>query len=85
MTILVIIAVVLAVIPLLLILGDVFMRGAPALSIGFLTHLPTAPNVPGGGIANAIVGNFHDGGYSRFNLCSNRYWGRNLFFRMVQL
>ena len=58
MTILVIIAVVLAVIPLLLILGDVFVRGAPAISIGFLTHLPTAPNVPGGGIANAIVGTF---------------------------
>lgn len=58
MTVLVIIAVILAVIPLILILGDVVMRGAPALSIGFLTHLPTAPNVPGGGIANAIVGTF---------------------------
>jgi phosphate transport system permease protein len=58
MTILVLIAVVLAVIPLLLILGDVFVKGAPALSLGFLTHLPTPPNVPGGGIANAIVGTF---------------------------
>lgn len=58
MTILVIAAVVLAVIPLLLILGDVFIRGAPAISIGFLTKLPTAPNVTGGGIANAIVGSF---------------------------
>ncbi|MGD0450358.1 MAG: phosphate ABC transporter permease PstA [Candidatus Bathyarchaeia archaeon] len=58
MTILIIVTVVLAIIPLLLILGDVFMRGAPAISIGFLTKLPTAPNVPGGGIANAIVGTF---------------------------
>src|SRR5271157_469964 len=58
MTVLIIVAVVLAVIPLLLILGDVFMRGAPALSIGFLTKLPAPPNVPGGGIANAIVGSF---------------------------
>ena len=58
MTILVIIAVFLAVIPLLLILGDVFIRGAPAISIGFLTHLQKPPNVSGGGIANAIVGTF---------------------------
>ncbi len=58
MTILVIAAVVLAIIPLLLILGDVFIRGVPALSLGFLTKLPTAANVPGGGIANAIVGSF---------------------------
>jgi phosphate transport system permease protein len=58
MTVLVIIAVALAVVPLILILGDVVIRGAPALSIGFLTHLQKAPNVPGGGIANAIVGTF---------------------------
>ncbi len=58
MTILVIVAVLLAVIPLVLILGDVFVRGAPALSIGFLTHLQKPPNVSGGGIANAIVGTF---------------------------
>ena len=58
MTVLVIIAVALAIIPLILILGDVFMRGAPALSIGFLIHLQKPPNVSGGGIANAIVGTF---------------------------
>ena len=34
------------------------MRGAPALSIGFLTHAQKPPNVSGGGIANAIVGTF---------------------------
>ena len=58
MTILVLVAVVLAVVPLVVILGDVIIRGGPAISIGFLTHLPTAPNLPGGGIANAIVGSF---------------------------
>ena len=58
MTVLVIIAVILAIIPLVLILGDVAVRGAPALSIGFLTHLQKPPNVPGGGIANAIIGTF---------------------------
>jgi len=58
MTVLVLVAVVLAVIPLILILGDVFVRGAPAISIGFLTHLPTPVDVPGGGIANAIIGTF---------------------------
>jgi phosphate transport system permease protein len=58
MTILVVVAVVLAVIPLIFILGDVFIRGGAAINIGFLTHLPTAPNVAGGGIANALVGSF---------------------------
>jgi len=58
MTILVLIAVVLAIVPLILILGDVFMKGAPALSIGFLTHVPTAQNISGGGIGPAIQGSF---------------------------
>src|SRR5208283_3530840 len=56
MTILVLVSVVLALAPLILILGDVFMKGAPSLSIVFLTHKPTAPNLPGGGIAPAIEG-----------------------------
>jgi phosphate transport system permease protein len=56
MTILVLLAVVLALVPLILILGDVFVKGAPAISIVFLTHKPTAPNLPGGGIAPAIQG-----------------------------
>jgi phosphate transport system permease protein len=58
MTILVLVAVVLALVPLILILGDVFMKGAPAISLDFLTHRPTAPNLPGGGIAPAIEGSF---------------------------
>jgi len=58
MTVLVIVAVILAVIPLVVILVDVFIKGGPAINIGFLIHLPTAPNLPGGGIANAIVGSF---------------------------
>jgi phosphate transport system permease protein len=58
MSILVIVAAVLAVVPLILILGDVVILGARAVNIGFLTHLPTGPTFPGGGIANAIVGSF---------------------------
>jgi phosphate transport system permease protein len=58
MTILIIVAVFLAVVPLIFILGDVLLRGAPAISIGFLTHLPTGPSFSGGGIANTIVGTF---------------------------
>ena len=56
MTILVLVAVVLALVPLILILGDVFVKGAPAINIDFLTKKPTAPNLPGGGIAPAIEG-----------------------------
>jgi phosphate transport system permease protein len=49
-------AVVVAVIPLLWILGHVFLMGMPALSWRFFTELPTPVGVPGGGIVNAIVG-----------------------------
>ncbi|HLX87130.1 MAG TPA: hypothetical protein VKR22_01510, partial [Acidimicrobiales bacterium] len=31
-------------------------RGAKALSLSFLSHGPTPPGIPGGGISNAIVG-----------------------------
>lgn len=58
MSILLIIAVLLAVIPLIYILADIVVRGAPAINIGFLTHLPTGPLISGGGIANTIVGTF---------------------------
>jgi phosphate transport system permease protein len=58
MTIAAIIAVVLAVTPLVLILGDVLLRGVQVINIAFLTHLPTAPTFPDGGIANAILGSF---------------------------
>jgi phosphate transport system permease protein len=58
MTITVIAAVILAVIPLILILADVLIRGVPIMNLTFLTNLPTAPDLPDGGIANAIVGSF---------------------------
>ncbi len=38
------------------ILLEVVLKGASALSIGFFTKLPAPPGVPGGGLANAIVG-----------------------------
>jgi phosphate transport system permease protein len=45
-----------AIAPLLWILGYLFRAGAPALSLDFFTQLPTPVGVPGGGIANALVG-----------------------------
>src|SRR5574340_883918 len=58
MTTFVYVAVGLAILPLLLILGAVVVRGAPVLTINFFTKLPTPVGVPGGGIANAILGSF---------------------------
>jgi phosphate transport system permease protein len=58
MTGLVYLAVGLAVAPLVVILADVAIRGAPVMTIGFFTHLPTPVGTPGGGIANAIIGSF---------------------------
>lgn len=47
---------ILVVMPLLWILGYVVREGWPAISPTFFTQLPTPVGVPGGGIANAIVG-----------------------------
>ena len=53
-----VIAVILAIIPLLSILIEVVIRGLPALSIEFLTSPPGIIGQAGGGIANAIQGTF---------------------------
>ncbi len=45
-----------AITPLLWILGYVIRAGAPVLSLDFFTQLPTPVGVPGGGIINAVVG-----------------------------
>jgi phosphate transport system permease protein len=50
------IATVIAIVPLLWILGYVIKVGATAITPGFFTELPTPVGVPGGGVANAIVG-----------------------------
>ena len=42
--------------PLIWILGYVVKAGLPALTPEFLTQLPTPVGIPGGGIANALVG-----------------------------
>lgn len=55
MTAMIFVAVVLALIPLVLIIGDVVFLGYPALSVSFLTGLPQGPLVIGG-VANAIEG-----------------------------
>ncbi len=49
-------ATILAVIPLIWIIVYVTREGGRFLSLGFFTKLPTPVGVPGGGVANAIVG-----------------------------
>ena len=45
-----------AVLPLLLVLGYVLVKGGSLISLQLLTHLPPAPGLDGGGIGNAILG-----------------------------
>ena len=47
-----------AVLPLILVLGYVLIRGASKISITLLTELPPPPGLEGGGIGNAIIGTF---------------------------
>lgn len=49
-------ATLLAIVPLLSLLGYVLTRGFQQFRPGFFIHLPTPVGVPGGGMANAIVG-----------------------------
>jgi len=51
-------AAVLAVAVLIIVIGSVVIKGVSALSLNFLTETPAPFGVPGGGIANAIVGTF---------------------------
>jgi phosphate transport system permease protein len=45
-----------SIIPLLAVLSYVLIKGASRLNLDLLTQLPPPPMVPGGGIANAMVG-----------------------------
>ena len=45
-----------AVLPLVLVLGYVLLKGASKISISLFTELPPPPGLEGGGIGNAIVG-----------------------------
>jgi phosphate transport system permease protein len=58
MTALIAFAVVLAVTPLALILGDTIVQGASVMSLQFLTNLPTPVGVAGGGIGPDLEGTF---------------------------
>jgi phosphate transport system permease protein len=58
MTALILLAVVVAVTPLILLVIEVIIIGGSQISWGFLTHLPTPPGVPGGGIGPALQGSF---------------------------
>lgn len=48
--------VLIAVLPLVAVLGYLFVKGAGALSWSFFTNLPKPVGEPGGGMANAILG-----------------------------
>ena len=45
-----------AVLPLVFVLGYVFLKGASKISISLFTELPPPPGLEGGGIGNAIIG-----------------------------
>ena len=45
-----------AVLPLILVLGYVLVKGGTKISLTLLTELPPPPGLDGGGIANAIIG-----------------------------
>ena len=49
-------AAVLAVLPLLLILGTLIVKGAGSINLGFFTRMPVPPGETWGGVAHAIVG-----------------------------
>jgi phosphate transport system permease protein len=49
-------AVVLAVLPLLLILGTLVAKGAGSLNLAFFTNVPVPAGETGGGVLNAIIG-----------------------------
>lgn len=53
---LLVLAAVLAVLPLLLILGTLIVKGAGSINLGFFTRMPVPPGETGGGVAHAIVG-----------------------------
>lgn len=56
MSLLCLAATMVVVLPVVLVLYDLFRLGAGALDWNFLTHLPASPGERGGGMANAIVG-----------------------------
>ena len=47
-----------AVLPLVLVLGYILLKGASKISISLFTELPPPPGLEGGGIGNAILGTF---------------------------
>ena len=47
-----------SVLPLILVLGYVLLKGASKISLTLLTELPPPPGLDGGGIGNALIGTF---------------------------
>jgi phosphate transport system permease protein len=53
---LMVLAVVIAVLPLFLILANLLIKGAGSLNLAFFTHVPVPAGETGGGVLNAILG-----------------------------
>jgi phosphate transport system permease protein len=47
-----------AIVPLVSIIADIAVKGISAINLGFFTQLPPLANTPGGGLGNAIQGTF---------------------------
>jgi phosphate transport system permease protein len=58
MSVLIVVAVVIAVGALLVIVADIIFKGLPVLSVSFLTNLPHPTGIPGGGIGPDLQGTF---------------------------
>jgi phosphate transport system permease protein len=56
MTALIYAAMAAAIVPLVFVVGDVVIKGAPQINLTFLENIPRPPGVSGGGIYNAILG-----------------------------
>lgn len=81
-----------ALVPLVSILYEVIVRGAPAISIEFLTHRTKSAGEPGSGIGNAIIGSLLLVGYASMiglplgiltGIFVSEY-GNNLFGRTIR-
>ena len=56
MKVLILLAVVIAIIPLILVVGEVVVQGLPAISLSFFTENPPSPLAGYGGVLNGIAG-----------------------------
>ena len=80
---LMVLAVLLAVLPLFLILGTLIVKGAGSLSLAFFTRMPVPAGETGGGVAHAIVGTLTDRGTGQCSSGSRSASARGSYLRRV--